>query len=81
MKDKIYECEVKRQYLIDGQRVWKWKRAPVSEVRDGEEVRCYQCEGKVRRHKQRVAHGPQDHVEHISREDSEKCPLGHYFQK
>lgn len=80
MKDKIYECEVKRQYLIDGQRVWKWKRSPVSEVAEGEEIRCYQCQGKVRLHKKRVEHGPRDHVEHLSRDDSKKCPLGYYFK-
>lgn len=58
MKDKIYECEVKRQYLIDGQRSWKWKRTPVSEVLPGEEIRCHECKSKVRHHKRRVSHGP-----------------------
>ena len=78
MKDKIYECEVKRQYLIDGQRVWRWKRTPVAEVLRGEEIRCHECKGKVRHHKKRVSHGPKDHVEHYTRQDSEQCPLGFY---
>lgn len=81
MKDKIYECEVKRQYLINGVREWRWKRAPVTEVQKGEEVRCYECHIKMRLHRQRVSSGPQDHVEHFFRADSEKCPLGFYYLK
>jgi hypothetical protein len=38
------------------------------------------CQGEVRVHRQQVEHGPQDHVEHRSRKDSEGCKGGHYFQ-
>jgi hypothetical protein len=37
------------------------------------------CHGAVRIHRQKVANGPQDHVEHRSRQDSQGCRGGIYF--
>jgi hypothetical protein len=34
----------------------------------------------VRVHKQKVGRGPEDHVEHRSRQDSERCRGGIYFK-
>lgn len=78
-KEKIYECEVKRPFMDNGQRIRKWIRREVSLVDDGDPIRCYECKGRVRLHRQRIENGPQDHVEHMSRQDSEGCPLGYYY--
>lgn len=78
-KEKIYECEVKRPFMDNGQRIHKWIRREVSLVNDGDPIRCHECKGKVRLHRQRKKTGPKDHVEHREREDSEGCSLGHYF--
>jgi hypothetical protein len=45
------------------------------------EVRCAECHGAVRLHGRHVAHGPTPHAEHRSRQDSEYCPVGHYFKQ
>jgi len=79
-KEKIYECEVKRQHQIDGQRIWKWIKKNASEIIRGESIRCHICKGDVRLHKKRSIDGPNDHAEHIYRSDSEKCPLGFYYK-
>ncbi|QJR10691.1 hypothetical protein DSM104443_01758 [Usitatibacter rugosus] len=81
MPDHMFECEVKKQFLVGERRVWRWTSVPVTKVFDAapQHVRCLYCHGAVRVHKQKVAHGPQDHVEHTSRTDSEGCPAGHYF--
>ena len=77
--EKIYECEVKRLFMENGQRVRKWIRRGVSLADDGDPIRCYECKGKVRLHRQRIQNGPKDHVEHRDRKDSEGCSLGHYY--
>jgi hypothetical protein len=78
--EKIYECEVKRLHQKkDSQRYWDWIRRRVDLIERGDLIRCYECKGKVRLHKKKVPNGPQDHVEHSIREDSEGCSLGHYF--
>lgn len=80
-QDEMTTCGTLRQYKIDGKYDWRWKEVPVSEVVDlpSPKVRCAHCAGAVRVHKQKVAHGPQPHVEHRLREDSEGCRGGHYF--
>lgn len=78
-KEKIYECEVNKLHQIDGKRFLKWIRRNASEVTRNESIRCHECKGPVRLHKKRIANGPNDHVEHIHRSDSEKCPLGFYY--
>ncbi len=79
--DLMVRCERRTQYKIDGQYQWKWKEVAVSEMPATEpaDLRCVHCHGAVRLHRQQVDHGPQDHVEHRSRQDSEGCPGGHYF--
>lgn len=77
--EKIYECEVKRPFMENGERIHKWVRREVSLVSDGDPIRCYECKGKVRLHRQRTQSGPKDHVEHRERKDSERCPKGYYF--
>jgi len=80
--ERIYECEVKKQFLVETKRVWRWVQVPVSKVYDAapEHVRCAYCHGAVKVYKRRVDDGPQDHVEHKSRSDSEGCQAGSYFQ-
>lgn len=77
--EKIYECEVKRPFMENGQRVRRWIRREVSLIEKQDQIRCYECKGKVRLHRQRIPNGPKDHVEHRERSDSEGCSLGHYY--
>lgn len=81
-RDEMTQCEQKKQFIIGDKRVWKWVPVPVSKLFDAspEHIRCAHCHGAVRVHKQQVENGPQDHVEHKSRQDSERCKGGHYFQ-
>jgi hypothetical protein len=83
MADEIHECEVKRPFMRNGEKVREWKRVPVSEALSDKasEVRCVFCHGTVRLHGRHVAHGPTPHAEHRSRQDSEYCPAGHYFKQ
>lgn len=68
---------VKTKFIIDGQASYRWLTKPVVDLIGGKnEIRCAICEGPVRIHTQRVAHGPQPHVEHLRSEDSELCPNG-----
>ena len=78
--DLMTKCEQKKQLMADEKRVWKWVEVKVSKIiGTPHEIRCLHCHGVVRLHKQRVNHGPQDHVEHRSKQDSEHCPGGHYY--
>lgn len=82
MPDLMAQCEKKTLFKIDGENIWKWKIVDVSDLQTGErpDIRCMHCHGQVRVHKQQVNHGPQDHVEHRARQDSENCIGGHYFK-
>ena len=84
-RDLMTECE-KRTLFKDkatGVKKWSWKHVRVADVY-GEvlpsDIRCAHCRGAVRLHRQKVENGPQDHVEHRLRQDSEGCRAGHYFQ-
>lgn len=79
---QMTSCERRTQYKRDGGYEWRWKEVPVSEAigSDSGSIRCVHCHGAVRIHRQKVAHGPQDHVEHMSRQDSENCRGGHHFK-
>lgn len=79
------QCQQKRQFMLDektNKREWRWVVVDVSKalLMPQNAVRCTHCHGQVRLHKQKVEHGPQDHAEHRSREDSENCRGGHYFK-
>lgn len=80
--DLMTRCEIRTQYRVDGANEWRWKEVPVAEAigPGGSSIRCLHCHGAVRVHRQKVEHGPQDHVEHLSRLDSESCRGGHYFK-
>jgi hypothetical protein len=82
MPDDMYECEVKKLFMRSGAKIWQWAVVPVSSLGStpqGGGIRCKHCYGRVRVHKQQVAHGPADHVEHLRRRDSENCKAGHHF--
>jgi hypothetical protein len=80
--DMMLKCERKAQFKINNEKVWKWVDVDVADLTSGEQpaIRCIHCHGRVRVHKQNVAHGPRDHVEHMSCQDSENCRGGHYFK-
>lgn len=80
--DLMTKCEQKRLFKINDEKVWKWVEVDVSTLTSGEQksIRCMHCQGAVRVHKQNVDHGPKDHVEHRSKQDSENCRGGHYFK-
>jgi formylmethanofuran dehydrogenase subunit E len=52
MEEKIYECEVKRLFIRNGEKVRDWKRVSVTEALDSAagEVRCAECHGAVGLH-------------------------------
>lgn len=83
MKEQIYECEAKKLFLRNGQKRWEWVVMPVKQaIEDGViSFRCKDCHGVVRLHNQRIAQGPEPHIEHKSRQDSEYCPLGMHFRQ
>lgn len=78
---EMTRCEQKKEFLVEGVSQWRWVEVAASSVvgisRD--RLRCLQCHGAVRLHRQQVDHGPQDHLEHRSHKDSEHCRAGHYF--
>jgi hypothetical protein len=78
----MLRCERRAQCLVDGEKIWKWIEVDVGALPSGEQpgIRCVHCHGRVRVHKQNVEHGPRDHVEHLSRQDSENCLGGHHFK-
>ena len=80
--DLMTQCEQKKLFIVDGKEVARWTSTPVSKLfgATSPNIRCIHCNGAVRVHKQQVDHGPQDHVEHRSRQDSEHCKGGSYFK-
>lgn len=74
MKKLSTSCEVRRG---NG---WTAEEVANLLATERHEIRCMHCHGRVRIHRRHVLHGPQDHVEHRSRQDSEYCPAGHHFQ-
>ena len=79
--DTMTQCEQKKRFLLTSKMEWRWVKVPVSLVGTFyEAIRCMHCHGAVRIHKQKEDHGPKDHVKHQSRQDSEHCRGGIYFQ-
>ncbi len=80
--DLMVQCEQKKLFLVDGKEVARWTVMPVSKLfgATSPNIRCMHCHGAVQVHKQQADHGPQDHVEHRSRQDSENCKGGSYLK-
>lgn len=79
--DLMTKCEQKKPFMVNDERVWKWVAMEVSKIiGTPHEIRCLHCYGAVRVHKQRVDHGPKDHVEHLSRQDSTYCIGGMHYK-
>ena len=80
--DLMTRCQQRRQFVVGDKTEWRWKDVAVSEAigASAQSIRCGHCHGAVRIHRQGVEHGPQDHVEHLSRQDSEYCRGGFYFK-
>jgi hypothetical protein len=83
MGEKLYECEVKRQRVIEGERVSFWKTKSVREALMDEDTdfRCNDCHGAVKLFRKHVDHGAAPHAEHKSKQDSEFCIAGFYFRQ
>jgi len=82
LREKIYECEVKRRRVRQGggyEPFWKVKNVSEALVDEDTEFRCKDCRGAVKLYKNHKAGGPASHVEHKDRADSEYCPNGAYF--
>lgn len=77
----MLRCEERREYVSGEGREMRWKEVPVSQAMDAAsgDVRCKHYHGAVRIHRQREPNGPQDHVEHKLRQDSEGCRGGIHF--
>lgn len=83
MSDFMKRCEQRKQFKRgNGEYEWIWTEVAVSDAlgADAGDIRCLHCRGAVRLHRQLVPHGPEDHVEHRSRQDSEHCKGGSYFK-
>ena len=81
--DLMTKCDKKTLFLRDGMKVEDWKEVGVSILTSGAakgQIRCKHCHGAVRVHKRQKLDGPVDHVEHLSRQDSERCKGGVYFK-
>jgi hypothetical protein len=80
--DLMTLCEQRKPFLVNRKSEWRWKEVRVSDAigASAGSIRCKYCHGAVRIHQQQVEHGPQDHVEHLSRQDSEFCQGGFHFK-
>lgn len=78
----LSKCEQKKLFKRDGVKSYEWTEVNVASIPPGTdaEIRCLYCHGRVRIHRQHVDHGPSDHVEHRSKQDSTYCRAGHDFQ-
>jgi len=78
--DLMTTCEQKKQFRLTSKKEWLWVKIPVSLVGTSyEAIRCMHCHGAVRINRQSADHGPEDHVEHLSRQDSENCHGGRIY--
>jgi len=88
-KDLMYDCEYRTLFVDTSDPTNRNKRRlgwvgsqviNVSKTVLPRDARCIYCHGAVKIHRQRQLDGIQDHVEHVSREDSENCKGGIYFK-
>ena len=80
--DLMNNCEAKKLFLRNDKKVREWTVTPVSDLVSGSsaDIRCMHCHGAVKVHRQQVSHGPTDHAEHRSKQDSKGCKGGIYFE-
>ena len=83
VSEKLYNCEVNRRRVRASgtgyEPFWKVKSL-VDAIVDGDtEFRCKDCHGAVKLHKRNMATGPEAHVAHKLRSDSEYCTSGAWF--
>ena len=80
--DLMTRCQQKKEYRAANGDYSRWIEVSASEVAGvaSERIRCMHCHGAVRLHSRQVPHGPQDHVEHRLKQDSEHCLGGVYYQ-
>ncbi len=84
LREKIYECEVKRRRVKAGggyEPFWKVKDLTVALVDEDTEFRCKDCGGALKVFKSHKVGGPLSHAEHKDRADSEYCANGLYFRQ
>lgn len=82
-KPKMIDCEMKRLFKVDGVKTARWIVRPVKGMATNplpNTLRCKHCLGPVRFYKQQFRDGPEDHVEHVHRVDSEGCEAGKHFK-
>ncbi len=82
--EKLYECDVKRRRVSSRggyESFWKVKNVTEALVDGDTEFRCKECHGGVKLHRKRLPNAPAAHAEHLSRQDSEYCSMGMYFQQ
>lgn len=82
--EKLYECEVKRRRVSAKggyEPFWKVKNVAEALVDGDTEFRCKDCHGGVKLLRKRVGTGPAAHAEHLSKQDSEYCPMGMLYQQ
>jgi hypothetical protein len=75
-------CEKKILVKEGGKFEPNWEEVWPSDLAKGDQpvIRCVFCHGKVQLHKRRVEHGPKDHVEHASHEDTKICRYGSNYE-
>jgi uncharacterized protein with PIN domain len=79
--DRMYVCEVQTAYQTTNGIEYRWKKVDVEATANTDHVRCAYCEGSVKFLRRRKADGGvRDHVQHLSRQDSEHCIAGYYFK-
>jgi len=83
--ESMTECDRRTLYKdkITGEKTHGWKQVRVADLTadvESRDLRCTHCQGAVSLHRRTAADGPQDHVKHRSRQDSEGCRGGAYFQ-
>ncbi len=77
---RMYTCEVELPFVRDGVKVMEWRERPVRTLDGTRRIRCLYCHGRVRVHRQNVAGGPSDHVEHLAgSSDVDNCQRGDRF--
>lgn len=81
-EELMARCQQRKQFKVGTEYEWRWVEVPVAELTatSSKDIRCAHCHGAVRVHRKQVEHGPQDHVEHLSRQDSENCRGGMHFK-